>query len=283
MAKKAEKAKAAKKAAKQQRKSAMAKKSLTKVKKKKWVPIFAPPFFGEQLIGECFVIEAEDLLNRRIKVSIANLTKEMRRQAQSVTFQAIKPKGNGVISSIVGFELSLPSIKRLVRKSRTKVSDSFLIKLKDEKVARVKPFIIVRQKIPNSLQTKLRLKARALLAREAQNMTFQKFMEDVIQGKVQKLMKVTLQKSHPLSACEMRMVKLERADTPLELGDVKMEIPKRTRRPRRFEKRDEKKEAQKAKPAEKKEEKVEEKAEKPKAEVKPEEPKAEAKPKEAEA
>jgi len=272
MAKKAEKAKLAKKAAKQQRKVLKAKKTLTKVVKKKWVPMYAPPFFAEQVLGECYIEDAESLIDRKIRISMMNLTRESRKQAISVTFKVISTKGAGVQTAMCGYEMAHNAAKRLVRKGRTKVMDSFLVKTKDKKIIRVKPYIVARSRVPMSLQNKMRLQAREILAQEGARQSYQKFLEDVIQGKIQKGLKVNLQKIYPLSACELRQVVIERADTPLELGDTVMKIPER--RPRHGGRdrrpRDDKRSH---KPAEA--EKTEAKAEKPAKESTEQAPKAE--------
>jgi len=177
-------------------------------KKKKWYSIAAPAIYNNEIIGETSVMESSQLVGKAITVNLMTLTKSMKKQSQNITFKITELKENVGQTKTYRFEMQPSSIKRLVRAGRDRVDESFIVKTKDEQYARVKPLFITRNKQPMGVQTKLRKVGTAVIRKYAEAITFEEFVKDVVDGKVQKTLRDTVMKITPLRNADIRVVEL---------------------------------------------------------------------------
>ncbi|MBN1175507.1 hypothetical protein JXA48_02590 [Candidatus Woesearchaeota archaeon] len=181
---------------------------VAKVKKKKWFPIYAPKSFGEVMLGESYVSEAEELNGKYITSNLSTITRSMRKQSVNVQFKVtsvVEGKGQ---TETVGYSLINAAVKRLVRRGRDKVSDSFLAKTSDKKILRFKPIIITNNHGTNSVQSALRLEARRLIREYAFTKTVEEIFKEVSDGKIQKTVKDACGKIFPIRGVDLKAVKL---------------------------------------------------------------------------
>lgn len=182
--------------------------TVTKVKKKKWFPIYAPKSFGEVMLGESYVGEAEELNGKYITSNLSTITKSMRKQSVNVQFKVtsvVEGKGQ---TETVGYSLVNAAVKRLVRRGRDKISDSFLAKTKDKKILRFKPIIITNNHGTKSVQSALRLEARRLIREYAFTKTVDEIFNEVSDSKIQKSIKDSCGKIFPVRGVDLKAVKL---------------------------------------------------------------------------
>jgi len=157
-----------------------------RVKKKKWFPILAPKLFNEQIIGEIPLYESEAVLNRVFSVNMMSLTGNPRNQQINVIIRINKVQDGKGMTEVLGFEMMPSSVKRIVRRGRTKISDSIVIATSDNKKVRVKPLIITNTVVNNSTATSIRLSVRNALASLANKLTYDKLVEEIMSFKLQK-------------------------------------------------------------------------------------------------
>src|SRR5262245_19272457 len=105
-----------------------------KVRKKKWVQIVAPKLFREVVIGEVPLYEAEQLKGRRMTVNMMTLTNNPKNQSISVKIIVSEIKEGKGHTELTGFETMPGSLKRIVRRGRTKIEDSFVVQTADKKL-----------------------------------------------------------------------------------------------------------------------------------------------------
>ena len=115
----------------------MAKKKITKkgrisVVKKRWFGVIAPQVFNSVNIGETPAIDVTKLPGRSIKANLSLLVKSGRRQNVDVTLKITEVKGSDCLTEFTGLEMAGPFIKRLVKKAKTRIDDSFVVVTKDE-------------------------------------------------------------------------------------------------------------------------------------------------------
>lgn len=201
----------------------------TKVKKKKWFPIFAPAQFNGASLGETYVSESEDMSNKFITVNLSTITRSMRKQNINIHFKMDRVEDGKGYTTIIGYSLINAAMKRLVRRGRDKVTDSFLAKTKDKKVLRVKPLIITLNKGTKSTQSAVRLEARRIVREHLFTRTVEEAFGDIVDGKLQKLIKEAASKLYPLKTVEIRRAKLEENSKVL-VTDKAVESEKVTRR-----------------------------------------------------
>jgi len=93
---------------------AKVRKSALKVVKKKWVPIYATAEFNKIKIGETYVVETKDAVNKPLKVNLMTLTMDPKKQNISVSFVTDRIEGDGVHTHVVGYQMSPVSLKKIV-------------------------------------------------------------------------------------------------------------------------------------------------------------------------
>jgi len=187
---------------------AKVKKSAVKVVKKKWVSLYASAEFNKQRIGETYVVETKDAVGKNLTVNLMALTMDPKKQNLSVSFISEKIQGDGVFCRCIGYRMSSVSMKKIVRRNRTKVADSFIVKTKDGKDIRIKPLLIARGHASKATCTDLRKKARAYIAVSVNQMTYSQFITETIQRRFQRRLQDLLKKIYPLSVCEIRAFQL---------------------------------------------------------------------------
>ncbi|MBI4918922.1 hypothetical protein HY837_03265, partial [archaeon] len=134
-----------------------------KVVKKSWYDIDAPSSFGNQKIGKIFLEQPELAVGRKLTVSYANLSGDPQKQNINLKFKVTKAQNNALKTEVLGLELQSSSLRRLVRRGKTKAEDSFLAKTKDNFDIRVKPLLITRFKASGGVSNSLIVKVREFL------------------------------------------------------------------------------------------------------------------------
>lgn len=185
-------------------------------KRKRWHRIISPKVFGEQVIGETPALEPEMLLGRTIAVSLVTLTRDMKRQGVYVTFEVDKIMGDTTYTHVKKYEMTTSSIKRLVRRNRNRVDDSFLCITADNVPVRVKPFLLTRNATKHSVGTILRRMSRDFLGRTIHKLSYDILIQDIVSGKLQKAWRDLVKNVYPLKACDIRVLTLELGGKKLE-------------------------------------------------------------------
>lgn len=194
------------------------------IKKKKWVPIIAPKLFSEQVLGESFVGESNELMGRSAKVSLMILTNDPQKQSVSVTFKVTGIDNNRAMTELVSYRLLPAAARKLMRRRKSKIDDSFVIETKDKKILRIKPMIITRTRARGAVMAALRQLERAYLAKMISQMDFETFVREVVMKKLQQGLGQGLRKLCPVGVCEIRMFEVISAEKVKEQG-IKIMLP----------------------------------------------------------
>lgn len=188
-----------------------------KIKKKKWFPIIAPKIFNERVLGETYLEDSRSMKGRYLTLNLMNVLQDPKKQSTNVQFLIHSVKEGRGMTKLVKYELISGYLKRLIRRGRTKVEDSFRARTKGGQAVRVKPLIITTTKVPNSVATKLRLIVREELKKAISNEHFEGLVEEFLRGAFQRGIKGKLSKITPVRNFEIRIFKLEVE----ELGEKK--------------------------------------------------------------
>jgi small subunit ribosomal protein S3Ae len=178
-------------------------------KKKHWVPVLAPSVFKHEQIGESIVLETETLKGRGVSVNLMNILGDMKRQNLNVSFRITDIKEGKAHTRVTGITMQPSSVKRLVRRGRSKVDDSFLVKLKHNQVARIKPLLITKNVASNTSATALRKAARELITTLAAEYSFETLIQDIVSLKFQRHVRTELSRIVPLRSVDVRVFRLE--------------------------------------------------------------------------
>ncbi|MBC8495252.1 hypothetical protein H8D36_03805 [archaeon] len=196
----------------------MAKKqtSTKKIKKKKWYPVIGPKIFGSRVLGESLLADPSVMKGRYMTMNLSNVIGDPRKQNTNVQFKIKDVREGQGITEITKYELIPSFMKRLVRRGRNKIDDSFIVKSADGKRLRVKIIVITNSYAFKSIETKLRLNIRKILKETLNKNTFEKTIEDLLRISLQKDMKSKLAKIFPVRVFEIRVLKIEKRKRDFE-------------------------------------------------------------------
>jgi len=184
----------------------------TKVKKKQWVPILAPKSFDHIPLGESHVGDKEQLLTKSVTANLMTLTDDPRKQSFNIRFDVTSVKDGKAYTQIVAMTMSPSSIKRLIRRGRDKVDDSFVLRIAGNRLVRVKPVLVSNTKASKSAQTELRLTTRKRLRDLYAKMRFDDIVREAVEGKTQRLIRDLCSKTHPLRSVDLRELTIQPQD-----------------------------------------------------------------------
>jgi small subunit ribosomal protein S3Ae len=138
-----------------------------------------------------------------------NILGDMKRQNLNVSFRITDIKEGKAHTRVTGITMQPSSVKRLVRRGRSKVDDSFLVKLKHNQVARIKPLLITKNVASNTSATALRKAARELITTLAAEYSFETLIQDIVSLKFQRHVRTELSRIVPLRSVDVRVFRLE--------------------------------------------------------------------------
>jgi ribosomal protein S3AE len=205
----------------------MAKKSKieTKAKKKKWCALLAPKAFGEQEMGETLYDLPKDVIGKKVTINLMTLIGDPKKQGFNMTFEIVDVKENKAFTSVVGYELTPASVKRMVRRGRERVDESFVVKTGDGLLVRIKPVMLTRFNTSNSVTTALRKLAIQQVQKIVSQNPYEVIIKELISGRFQQKVKEALRKIYPVTAFEVRNIAIlskaaARKQKPLAISEV---------------------------------------------------------------
>ncbi len=186
------------------------------VKKKVWLPIIAPALFNNQQIGEMYLDEPQHALGRRVTVSMMVLAGDPQRQNIHISFEITKTENNQLLTKLVGYSIIPVAVRKMMRRGRERIDDSFAAKTQDSIALRVKPVLITRARTKGSVLAHLRRQLRTTIVHTLAKTTFIDFIKDIVAHKFQRELHSVLTKIYPLQICELRDVHIETSEKRLK-------------------------------------------------------------------
>lgn len=177
-------------------------------KKKKWYTIVAPKELNSIVIGESPASDASLMVGRVFKINLMTLTDDPKKQNTIVIFKVTNVKESTAETELLGCEITPSQIRRLAKRAKDKVEDSFKCETKDGKKIVVKPFLLVRNKVQRGVLTAIRMAARECIANEAKQMGFIDLVLAVINNDLQKQVKQAVKKAYPVTVAEIRDIQI---------------------------------------------------------------------------
>ena len=179
-----------------------------KVIKKEWYPILAPKIFGNVILGETHVYEPGQMIGKCMTKNLMSLTNDVKRQNINVNFEVISVQNNKAFTNVVGYYMVQSSIRRLIRRNIEKINISFLCKTSDNKNLQIKPLLITRFAVTGSLGARIRKNTQDFLVKYIGAISYDNFINDLINHKVQNSLRRETNKIYPLRVCEIRSMEI---------------------------------------------------------------------------
>jgi ribosomal protein S3AE len=182
------------------------------VKKKVWTPIIAPALFNNQQIGEMHLTEDQSAVGRKVTVSLMVLLGDPQRQNVHITFEVAKQENGQLLTKVHGFSITPVAVRKMMRRGRDRIDDSFMAKTADGIPVRAKPVLITRARAKGGVLADLRNQLRLNVIRAINKRTFLDFITDLVAHKYQRELQDTLRKIYPLQVCEIRDVHIDTSE-----------------------------------------------------------------------
>jgi len=230
-----------------------------KIKKKKWVTILAPKILNERPIGESYVAEPEQLIKRVISCNLMTLTNDVKTQNITMKFLVNEIKDNKAQTKPIAYVLNQTYLKRMMRRRRNRIDESFYLKTADNKNIRIKLFLLTNSPAKSSVVKIIRKKLKEMVANIAEKNKYDDIFDGVISHKIQRELRSAMNKIFPLKACAVKVLKEEKER--IKIASEKEEVQekeknKKQEKPevKKEEKKEETKEIKEGKTKEKKKE-----------------------------
>jgi len=195
------------------------------VKKKRWLPVHAPKSFGEQMIGESYAAEPQETIGRKLLVSLSTLSGDPSKQAINIKFQITGNEGDKLSTGILGIEWLPAAVRKLVRRGREKMDESFTAITSEGKKIRIKLLMLARNKTTRGVTAQLRRLARQYVSRTCIKQSYEDVVVDIVQHKLQRGIQDALKKVYPIAISEVRQMHVLGNATQAEIDAVKATLP----------------------------------------------------------
>lgn len=203
-------------------------KAILKKVRKKWISVIANGIFEGRVIGEIPVEDPMTLKNRTISINLMNLTGDIKRQNINIKFLIHEVTESSANAKPILYSLSNGFIKRIVRRDKNKVDDSFSIKTSEGILIRIKPMLITNTKTNRSTRAELLRETRRFLKDHISNTSLNQLINEVVDYNLQKAIRERLHKIFPVKSAEIRILGLEtRSKITIDSKLVKLERMKK--------------------------------------------------------
>ena len=202
----------------------MADKKQKKIKKRKWIELIAPDVFRQMPIGSTYVQELENVTGKRMTVNLMALTSNPRNQSINVHLEVTKIKDNKGFTELTGYEVSRSSIRRLVRRGKTKLESTMHCKTADNKRVILKLFLICINEITTSVATAIRKSAEKFLVLEVSKLKYDDLVTSLLSNELAKKLRSKITKVYPLKTCQIRSMSLLTGEKAAKAKEIKIEL-----------------------------------------------------------
>ncbi|MDO8480343.1 MAG: hypothetical protein Q7S65_00845 [Nanoarchaeota archaeon] len=188
------------------------------VVKKRWFKILAPKYFGEKLVGEVPAVEPKALIGKILTVNLFTLTDNIKRQNFEVSLIVDTIQGDEGHTSVVAMRMIPTSIRRMIRKGRTRLDSTVRAVTKKDEVVTVKLLLVTKKNVRGSVYHALNNVTKNFVARYIAAGEFAVLGDELVDGKIARDLKAKVNKIYPLRSCDIRAFKLERT---LKAADIR--------------------------------------------------------------
>ncbi|MFZ1970571.1 MAG: hypothetical protein WAU65_00070 [Candidatus Nanoarchaeia archaeon] len=149
--------------------------------------------------------EPEEIDGKTIKYDLTRILKGK----NVILYLKVRKQEDKFIAVPNKIELIHSSLSRMVRRGTDYVEDSFLADCKDFQL-KIKPFLITRRKVHNSVRNALRNEAKKEIIEYIKDKKSEVIFEDILKNQLQKPLSLKLKKIYPLSMCEIRILEVKK-------------------------------------------------------------------------
>ena len=183
-------------------------KTIDSWKMKEWYDVYAPKTFKEEFIAQIPSGNPDNLIGRVMGISLYDFTKSYNDASVMLRFKIVKVIGKRCNTIFWGHELTRDYIRSLIHRGATRIDGIFNFTTADGVTYRVSTFLVTRRRAKKSQQKSIRKIIFDVLTQFANNMTHEKFIQGIIEGKFALNITKIAKTIYPLRECKIRKVKV---------------------------------------------------------------------------
>jgi len=156
-----------------------------KWKRKVWLTIFSPPYFGEIELGTTpYDEDSSNIFGRVISTTLYDITKDMSHQSIKLYFRMTDIQEKKVNSIFIGHEYAPDYLKSLIRRGSSRIDCIYNVTTNDGYKLRVSfvGFTLVRVK--SSQKKIVRQLSKKIIEEKAKALNFEQFVHEAVLGKI---------------------------------------------------------------------------------------------------
>jgi small subunit ribosomal protein S3Ae len=160
------------------------KKVKDKWREKTWFSIYAPPYFGGNLVALAPCNDSAEIVDRSVETTLYDVTGDFSQQHIKLYFRTTDVKGSKVDTVFKGHEYSRDYLRSLVRRGSTRVEGIYKITLGDGHQLRVAAIAFTVSRIKQAQGQSIRRIMRETLEAKASTLGFDNFVQEAVLGKI---------------------------------------------------------------------------------------------------
>jgi len=176
----------------------------------------APPIFRAEVLGESYVEDPKELMEKSLSINLMTLTNDVKKQNINMRFMINRTEKDKVFCSVTGIGIIPSSIRRLVRKGRKRVDMSLVARTNDGINVRLKPLLLTRKLTKGSVTKAIQKSAAEFIRQTVPKNSYEQLVQDIVSNRFQLGLKDHLKKIYPLRTCEIRQMLIEKQVTQEE-------------------------------------------------------------------
>jgi len=176
---------------------------IKKSKAKQWFSVIAPKLFNEMELAKTMAVDPESLIDRKIGLSVMELTNDFSKYYMKIFFRIKKVEGDKAFAEFAGSECMRDYISRMVLRRARRIDTVQDLVTKDGKKITVKGITISRR-IKSNIEKAIRVRMKVLIKSEVENSTLDEFIKKILTDEMKGLLLRECRRIYPVRNFEVR-------------------------------------------------------------------------------
>jgi len=188
----------------------MSERSVSKQKQgKRWYTVMAPEQFDRRELGETPADEPEQVLERTIETTLADLTDDAGENNTKLTFKINDVGSDAAYTEWIRHELTRDYLRSLVRRGASKIEAYVTVLTTDDYRLQVQPVAFTTKKADSSQEMAIRRTMIDLVEEAAEERTFEGMVDSIVEGRLSSAIYGEAKDIYPLRRVEIQKATLE--------------------------------------------------------------------------
>ncbi|MGQ9514031.1 MAG: 30S ribosomal protein S3ae [Thermoproteota archaeon] len=193
--------------------SKAAKKPKTKWGAKEWYIVVAPSYFGEKVLGSVPANSPEQLIGRKVEVSLYDITEDPAHYQIKILFKVVSVEGSTANTIFWGHEYTRDYLRSLVRRGSGKIDAIVDVTTANNFTLRIGVVVFTRRKASSSQKKAIRKLISEVVAKKASSLNLEQLAQELVLGKVDSEVHNVVKKIHGIRRTGVRKSRIIKPST----------------------------------------------------------------------